>query len=86
MNSSEAVNTADVDYLVTSPYLNFNDYERPIHSPEKRWVESDPALTRIGEPGQVDVWRVEGELDPATCDTIGPNDEFVPGLKDDPAQ
>ncbi|MGK2932663.1 MAG: hypothetical protein ACSLFD_07830 [Solirubrobacterales bacterium] len=77
----EAVNAADVEYLITSPYLNFNEYERPIPSPEERWVEGDPALTRIGEPGPIDVWRVGGELDPGTCDGIGPEDEFVPGLK-----
>ncbi len=78
----DAVNEAEVDYLITSPYLNFNDYERPVRSPEKHWVENDPALTRTGGRGQVAVWRVEGELDPATCDNIGPDDEFIPGLKD----
>ena len=82
----EAVNDADLDYLVTSPYLNFNDPERPIRSPEKSWVEGDPALTRIGGPGQVEVWRVAGALDPATCDDIGPGDEFIPGLESAGAQ
>jgi hypothetical protein len=77
----EAVNAEDLDYLVTSPYLNFNDYERPIPSPEERWVEGDPALTRVGDPGPVDVWQVGGRLDPGTCDGIGPEDEFIPGLK-----
>ncbi len=77
----ETLNAADVEYLITSPYLNFNEYERPIRSPEKGWVENDPALTRIGEPGPVDVWWVDGELDPATCDGIGAEDEFIPGLE-----
>lgn len=77
----EAVNSADVEYLITSPYLNFNEYERPIRSPEKRWIERDPALTRIGGPGRVEVWRVGGDLDPGTCDGIGPGDEFVPGVE-----
>lgn len=82
----EAVNAADVDYLITSPFLNFNDYQRPIRSPEKGWVENDPALTRIGDPGQVEVWRVEGELDAASCNMIGPDDEFIPGLESGRAQ
>jgi hypothetical protein len=78
----EAVNRAGVDYLVTSPYLNFNDAERPLPSPERRWVEGDPALEPVVAGGRgVDVWRVNGPLDPGVC-RAGPDDEFVPGLKE----
>ena len=76
----EAVNDADVEYLITSPYLNFNDVERPIASPERGWIESDPAIEPVAGEGDVKVWRVTGELDPSGCD-VGPEDEYVPGLK-----
>ena len=33
-----AVNAADLDYLVTSPFLNFIDTEAPIASPEAGWL------------------------------------------------
>ncbi len=78
----EAVNRAGVSYLVTSPYLNFNDVEKPIRSPERLWIETDPAVSLVGDPGEIEVWRVEGELDPRGC-RVGPEDEFVPGLKAD---
>ena len=76
----EAVSSAQVDYLITSPYLNFNG-DRPIRSPEKLWIGRDPAFSRIGEPGQVEVWRVGDGLDPNSCDGIDPDDEYVPGLE-----
>jgi hypothetical protein len=82
----EAVNAAGLDFLITSSYLNFNDYENPIRSPEKSWIEDDPALSRVGTPGPVQVWRVNGRLDPAGCDGIDPADEYIPGLESDAAQ
>ncbi|MGK2955561.1 MAG: hypothetical protein ACSLFI_07835 [Solirubrobacterales bacterium] len=82
----EAVNSADVDYLITSSFLNFNDYEKPIRSPERAWVEGDPALSRVGAPGPVQVWQVNGQLDPAGCEGIGPADEYIPGLESETVQ
>jgi len=79
----QAVNDSGVDYLVTSPYLNFDDTERPIRSPERSWIESDPALSLVTGPAQIEVWAIRGELDPDGC-RVGPEDEFVPGLKSDP--
>lgn len=81
----QAVNDAGVDYLITSPYLNFNDVARPIRSPERSWIESDPALTVVNGIGStkeapVTVWKVQGQLDPEGC-RVGPEDEYVPGLK-----
>jgi hypothetical protein len=66
-----AVNRADLDYLVTSPFLNFAHTSRPIYSPEADWIRSDPAVSAINRDGagraQVTVWRVDGQLDPAGC-------------------
>ncbi|MFL5872686.1 MAG: hypothetical protein ACJ75T_04300 [Solirubrobacterales bacterium] len=62
-----AVNAADLDYLVTSPYLNFLHPGEPIPSPEARWLRGEDAVSPILRSGPVTVWKVEGELDPAAC-------------------
>lgn len=74
------VNRLGLDYLVTSPHLSFLDYERPERSPEEGWVRGDPAL-RPEVEGPVRVWRVEGALDPARCERLGPGAEYVPGRR-----
>ncbi len=77
-----AVNDADLDYLVTSPFLNFNEDRQPIYSPERDWVADDSSLSRVVGPGPVEVWRVEGRLDPAACDPSAPGPGATPGLAD----
>ncbi len=62
-----AVNAADLDYLVTSPFLNFIHPGRPIPSPEARWLRGEQAVTPILHSGPVTVWRVTGNLDAAAC-------------------
>jgi hypothetical protein len=62
-----AVNAADLDYLVTSPFLNFIEPGEPIASPEARWLRGELAVVPIQRSGPVIVWRVRGRLDPATC-------------------
>jgi hypothetical protein len=62
-----AVNAADLDYLVTAPFLNFIHPEDPIPSPEAGWLRGERALTSIDRRGAVTVWRVTGKLDPAAC-------------------
>ncbi|HET7054142.1 MAG TPA: glycosyltransferase family 39 protein [Solirubrobacterales bacterium] len=62
-----AVNAADLDYLVTSPLLDFVDPGKPVASPEARWLRGEPAVTPIRRSGPVTVWRVDGRLDPAAC-------------------
>lgn len=62
-----AVNDADLDYLVTTPFLNFLHPGEPIFSPETRWIWGDRALEPILAGGGVIVWKVRGELDPAAC-------------------
>lgn len=62
-----AVNDADLDYLVTSPFLNFLHPGDPIASPEARWLRGEDAVSPILRSGPVTVWKVGGELDPAAC-------------------
>jgi len=62
-----AVNDQHLDYLVTSPFLNFIHTGNPISSPEAGWLRGDHAATPIDRSGPVTVWRVRGRLDPAGC-------------------
>jgi hypothetical protein len=62
-----AVNAADLDYLVTAPFLNFLHPDQPISSPEARWLRGDDAVASILHSGPVTVWKVRGDLDPAAC-------------------
>ncbi|HVQ59899.1 MAG TPA: hypothetical protein VMS60_13415 [Solirubrobacterales bacterium] len=62
-----AVNAADLDYLVTAPFLNFLHPGQPIPSPEARWLRGEDAVEPLLRSGPVTVWKVEGELDPEAC-------------------
>ena len=62
-----AVNAADLDYLVTSPFLNFISTGDPVPSPEARWLHGDPAAKPIRRSGPITVWKLDGRLDPAAC-------------------
>jgi len=62
-----AVNAADLDYLVTSPFLNFLEPGQPIASPEAGWLRGEPAVKPVLHSGPVTVWRVDGHLDPGAC-------------------
>jgi hypothetical protein len=61
------VNDADLDYLVTAPFLNFLHPGDPVPSPEARWLRGEDAVRPILRSGPVTVWRLGGELDPDTC-------------------
>jgi hypothetical protein len=62
-----AVNEADLDYLVTAPFLNFLHPGEPISSPEARWLRGEDAVRPLLRSGPVTVWRVTGELSPDGC-------------------
>ncbi len=62
-----AVNEADLDYLVTAPFLNFLHPGDPITSPEARWLRGEGAVRPVLRSGPVTVWRVTGELSPDAC-------------------
>ncbi|HKF82246.1 MAG TPA: hypothetical protein VKB23_04725 [Solirubrobacterales bacterium] len=61
------VNAADLDYLVTSPFLNFLHPGDPIASPEARWLRGEDAVRPVLRSGPVTVWKVEGDLTPGAC-------------------
>ena len=62
-----AVNAADLEYLVTAPFLNFIHPDKPITSPEARWLHGEQVVQPIIHSGPVTVWRVWGELHPRAC-------------------
>jgi hypothetical protein len=62
-----AVNDADLDYLVTSPFLNFVEPGHPVFSPEATWLQGDRGVEALERSGPVTVWRVRGYLDPDAC-------------------
>ena len=39
-----AVNDADLDYLVTAPFLNYINPDSPVPSPEAGWLRGEPAV------------------------------------------
>ena len=62
-----AVNEADLDYLVTAPFLNFLHPGDPIESPEARWLKGEDAVRPLLHEGEVTVWKVGGRLSPDAC-------------------
>jgi len=62
-----AVNAADLDYLVTTPFLNFIHTGNPIPSPEATWLRGDPAAVPIKHDGPTTIWKLNGALDPSAC-------------------
>lgn len=62
-----AVNDAELDYLLTAPFLNFLHPGDPIASPEARWLRGEEAMRPVLRSGRVTVWEVQGELDPGGC-------------------
>ncbi|MGZ6141556.1 MAG: hypothetical protein ACXWLA_12810, partial [Myxococcaceae bacterium] len=62
-----AVNAAHLDFLVTSPFLNFIHTDQPIPSPEAAWLRGQAAAVPIRRSGPVMIWRINGRLDPQGC-------------------
>jgi hypothetical protein len=77
-----AVNDADLDYLVTAPFLNYIHPDEPVPSPEAGWLRGEPAVERVLRSGEVTVWRVDGRLDPTAC---GPENAPLRRIPQQPA-
>jgi len=77
-----AVNAADLEYLVTAPFLNFLSPSHPISSPESYWLRDDLAATPLIHSGPVTVWKIDDQLDPKAC---GPANSPLRRVPDTPA-
>jgi hypothetical protein len=73
-----AVNEAQIEYLVTAPFLNFIDPGRPISSPEAGWLRGEMAVRPVSRDGPVTVWEVRGMLDPSGCGPANAPLRYVP--------
>ncbi|HEX7244199.1 MAG TPA: hypothetical protein VF245_01370 [Solirubrobacterales bacterium] len=62
-----AVNAANLEYLITAPFLNFLNPAHPISSPESLWLRNEKSVSPILKSGPVTIWRIEGKLDPTSC-------------------
>jgi hypothetical protein len=71
----EAVNAAELDYLVTSPFLNFIHPSKPIPSPEARWLRGSGGAKPYFNEGPVKVWKVTGPLKPTCAKPNAPLEE-----------
>jgi hypothetical protein len=76
-----AVNATDLEYLVTSPFLNFIHTSNPISSPEAAWLKDDPAAKPLIHSGPVTIWKLTGKLDPSAC---GPANRPLRRIPDTP--
>ncbi len=73
-----AVNDANLDYLVTTPFLNFLHTSAPVPSPESAWLHNQNAAVPIHQDDPVTIWKLNGELDPATCDSANAPLQRIP--------
>jgi hypothetical protein len=77
-----AVNAADLDYLISGPFLNFAHESQPKFSPEAGWIRTDPAVHPISSDGRgvarVTVWKLNGRLDPAGCAKLKVPTTYLP--------
>jgi predicted membrane channel-forming protein YqfA (hemolysin III family) len=73
-----AVNQASLDYLVTTPFLNFLHTSNPVPSPEATWLRGEQATVPIKRDGPITIWKLTGELDPATCDSANAPLQRIP--------
>ena len=74
-----AVNEAELDYLVTAPFLNFIDPEPT--DPLTRGglaARTSGRCARSAATAPVTVWRVRGKLDPAACGPANAPLRYVP--------
>jgi hypothetical protein len=64
----EALNDGRYDYVVTGFREPSEELgTRPERPRQVRWTRGDPAAREIVHEGDVSVFRIDGELDPATC-------------------
>ncbi|MGZ5313209.1 MAG: hypothetical protein ACXWEA_03275, partial [Solirubrobacterales bacterium] len=62
-----AINDGDYDFIVTTPRLDLNAAGVANTSPENIWANSDPAVVRIVRDARIEIFRVDGPLNPDAC-------------------
>jgi hypothetical protein len=77
-----AVNSANLDYLVTTPFLNFIHTGDPIPSPEATWLHGDRAAIPIHRDGPITIWMLNRPLDPDGCDAANAPLRHIPDTSD----
>ncbi len=78
-----AVNGADYDFVVTTPAYDQDDPESATQPVEAAWISGAAAAQRVGGSGLVDIWRLDGALDPAACDGAPARGSATAGLPSD---
>lgn len=68
----EALNDGDYDYLVTTPDLDLNNPVRARTSPERGWIQDDPAVEQVLLVGRVAVFRLNDEVAAGGCANPAP--------------
>jgi hypothetical protein len=81
-----AVNAADLDYLVTTPFLNFIHTGDPIPSPETAWLRGDRAAVPIHRDGPTTIWRIGSKLNPAACSSANAPLHRIPNTPEGQSQ
>jgi hypothetical protein len=76
-----AVNAANLDYLVTSPFLNFLHTSNPVPSPEAVWLRGEKATIPIKRDSPTTIWKLNGKLDASAC---GPANAPLSRIPDTP--
>ncbi len=64
-----AINDGDFDYLVTTPDYDQDHPESSRVPAQRAWLSSASAAERVAGGELVDVWRLDGALDPSICTT-----------------
>jgi hypothetical protein len=62
-----AVNEGGYRFLVTSPGYDQDQPDKPLPAPFTEWTASDPAAQPVLQESLVNVFRIDGPLDPAAC-------------------
>jgi hypothetical protein len=62
-----AVNEGGYGFLVTTPGYDQDQPDKPLPAPFTEWTASDPAARPVLQERLVNVFRIDGPLDPAAC-------------------
>ena len=64
----EAINEGGYDYVVTTPRVGESEERDP---PENLWSFRDPNVELVLRSGPARIYKINGPLDPDTCDELG---------------